>query len=408
MRRYGKLIAIITVVVLTIGTFYVQSALSAGRYPEVVMKEVKGDEKEANPVTLYGQYSVASGMNSAGVRVTSDGSTYEGERSFFDRIQRGYYSEEIRQLQEKYRSFMRGKRSNVASYLETEDTLAYAGVRNQSVRGSDRDMEFDISVLDKADDETTSFTMPVPNRAMYNSVIIEDVQMLDGELNVMTQNYLRNGGNATYVYQIDISEQEITGEDTIASAEEQDENTNVSMRLLASSDILGDHNYVLFAKTTEPVVRQSSNRQGNVSEQISNEGADEYIVYNLKTGEKKSLALPESLKGKDDLFYENTTLYFTDDNISEITRYNFETGNVEGKLDIPSENIDAMQQESTPAVEIANGKMYLLTRPNDPASTQNLIVMDTESGDVLYEGEVTTNGSVDQENTLLIYDMSVQ
>lgn len=84
MKRYWKLIAIVTVIVLTIGTFYVNSALSAGSYPEIVFKKESGNEELVEPLILGGNY-FADNIGH-GLELTAEEATFEGERSFFERI----------------------------------------------------------------------------------------------------------------------------------------------------------------------------------------------------------------------------------------------------------------------------------------------------------------------------------
>ncbi|MFD2759994.1 hypothetical protein [Lentibacillus juripiscarius] len=407
MKRYWRLIAIVTVVVLTVGTFYIQSTLSASSYPEVVFEKMSGNEEELEPVVLNGHYSTSSRGMGEGVRVTAEGSNYTGEQSFFERLQRGFYSQGIKQLQDKYRGFMRGKGGNIASYFETENTLAYAEVINQFIGSSASDMEFDIAVLDKESDETTSFTVPVPNRAMYNHAYIEDVQMVDGNLKVISQMYPKNGRGAKYVYSFDISKQEINGEEKIAAVENQNENTRVKIRILSSSDIKAAHNCVIYEKTEEPIIRDPERNQTSVTEKPANKGEKEYVVYNLETGEKKSMKLPEELAGADAIMYKNATLYLQNEN--QLTLYNVKTEEVGSQTELPSQDT-AKQREAHSVLKIANGTMYVLATPvgMDQENPQTITIIDTKSGDVLYKGKIMTKKPLNEGKSLYFSGMQIK
>src|SRR5699024_11994690 len=102
------------------------------------------------------------------------------------------YNNKINRMTQEYCGIMHRKTGSITSYFEEEETLAYAEVINQSVRISNNDMEFDIAVLNKENDETISFTVPVPNRAMYTKVYVEDIQMTDDTLKFVTRNFSKN------------------------------------------------------------------------------------------------------------------------------------------------------------------------------------------------------------------------
>ncbi|TRM11276.1 hypothetical protein FH966_05880 [Lentibacillus cibarius] len=407
MKRYWKLIAIITVIVLTVGTFYIQSALSASDYPEVVFEKISGNADELKPITLVGNYHASQQDMGESVHVTTGGSSYSGEQSFFERLRGGFYSQDINQLQDKYRGFMRGKSGNIASYFETDSTLAYAKVINQFIDETGNNMAFDIAVLDKENDETTTFTVPVPNRAMYAQVYVEDVQLIDGELKVLTQNYSKDGGDAKYVYSFNLSEQDINGEEKIAVAD-QDENTRVHIRILPSSDIIAAHNYVVYAKTEEPIVREHANNQMNSAEKQTSNNKQLYVVYNLKTEKKKVVKLPKTLSGKETVMYKDTTLYLLGEN--KVTLYNLKTEAVESQTKLPSQTNSAEQEAERPTVNIANGKIYMLSMPAGMVEghAPTLTVIDVQSGDVLYEGKLTTKKPLDDGESLYFSGMQIQ
>src|SRR5699024_5214083 len=310
MKRYWRLISIVTVVVLTVGTFYIQSSLAAGGYPEFSIENISGDEEVIESVILNGSYNTGTGMHVA-VDVKPEDSEYFNKQSFFERLQ-GMFSSEVKRLQEEYRSFMRGKAGSLTSYLETEETLAYADVNNQSVRTSGSEMEFDIAVLDKENGETTAFKAPVPNRAMYHQVYVEDVQMADNTLRVITRNFSRNGENVLHLYHFDITKQEITGDERIAMTGENEENAMSDFMKVRESDQTAQSDYI--------IVRENS---------PDNQNEQGYIVYNLETGEKQQL----DFSGRDVLLSHNVHLYLSTGD--QILQYNIETDEMTAEIDLP-------------------------------------------------------------------------
>lgn len=383
MKRYWRLIAIVTVVVLTIGTFYIQSTLAADSYPEFSIENINGSEELIEPVTLNGSYNTGTGVHVA-VDVTSDGPEYFDNQSFFERLQ-GMYSHEVKQLQQEYRSFMRGKGGNIMSYLETENRLAYAEVLNQSVRTSGSDMEFDMAVLDKESNETTSFTVPVPNRAMYQRVYVEDVQMANDTLKVVTRNFSNDGENTLYMYHFDMTEQEITGDERIAITGENEENATNDFMKVRESDQSAPSKYIIFRENSP-----------------ASQDVNGYIVYNLETGEKQQL----DLSGRDALLAHNEYLYFSTGD--QILQYNTETDDMTAEIDLPAQDDGETQEQTQPQLHVTNDRMYLFTGSPGQKVGQDITVIDTTSGETVYNGKVTSENPVGQNESLHIVDIHIR
>ncbi|SFE16582.1 hypothetical protein SAMN05216238_10977 [Lentibacillus persicus] len=405
MGRYWRLIAVVVVVVLTIGMFYIQSAVAANELPNITVEKVSGNEKELEPVTISGSYSVG---NSSGKKfihgvsesfiVDAEGTTYSSEQSFFERIENNFYPQRINQLQEEYRGFMRGKSGRIPSFLETEKRIAYANIINQTVPGKGN-IEFDIAVLNKENEETTSFTVPVPNRAMYHQVYVEDVQITDNkELQVITRNSPRNGMEELHLYRFDIENEDIIGEDTVVKPENQNENMNARISSAESnSDLTASFDDVIFKKTIEPIVKRS--KQGRVTESAA--GEQEYSIYNLETGEKRPLELPKELSDQEILDRDNRSLYFNTG--QQIVQYDLESEQVTNQIELPSYEEEGKFEAMT---HIADSKVYMLTR--DQQSPQRLIVLGLETGDILFEGEIKLGEAVEKGETINLYDLAVQ
>jgi len=387
MKRYWRLIVIVTVVILTIGAFYIKSSLAAGNYPEFKIEKISGNERLINSVILNGNYTAGNSMGES-VKVTPDGSEYNSNQSFIERIQ-GLYNNKIYRLQQEYRGFMRGKTGSITSYFEEEETLAYAEVINQSVRISNNDMEFDIAVLNKENDETISFTVPVPNRAMYTQVYVEDVQMTDDTLKVVTRNFSKDGGNAIYLYSFDIMKQEINEDERVAITGENENNAMNHLGMISASDQTAAQKYIIFSKDSP----DGQDVQG-------------YIVYNLETGEQRTLEPSQDLSG-DALAYDNEYLYFSIGN--QIVQYNIETDEITAEIDLPSQDTSNgdMQRNTLPMLHVDSDKMYLLTGNPGKKTSQNIAVIDTTTGETLYNGQLTSKKPIDQNGALHIFDIQI-
>lgn len=131
MKRYWRLISVGIIIVLSVGTFYIQSSLAGNKFPDFVLQKKSGDVE----VTLEGNYQ-GRHIN-RNVRITAEGATYAEEYSFLDRIKGVPRDPNITRLQKDYRNFMRGKGNSIHMFAEDKDLLAYA------------DMDYELSNEDR-------------------------------------------------------------------------------------------------------------------------------------------------------------------------------------------------------------------------------------------------------------------
>lgn len=411
MKRYWRLIAIVTVIVLSIGTFYVKSALSASNFPEFIFEKVSGSEAELDPVILSGSYQAVTNGANERFKLTTDEATFNGELSFFERLSK-LNSPGLNQLQDEYRGFMRGKSGNLTSFYDGEGSLAYANVINQFVYERPSEMEFDVEILDKKNGETTAFTVPVPNRAMYSHLYIEDVQMSDGQLKVITQNYLKDsnrglGNQETHMYSFDVSKQEINGAETIVSAEKSDKNRLTHVNMLPDTELLSKHNYIIF-KATEEALSPKSDKEDKMA--VADESVVNLVAYNLKTEEKRTVKLPKEHDNKNILAYDGSLLYLMGGMKDQraLVLYDFETEQVINKITIPSLNTENSKESGAQSmVKISDGKAYM-------ANTQfgelpaGIMVIDIRSGEMLYNGKIKTKKPVGKEAFILFNGIDIK
>ena len=99
MKKYWKLITIVVMIVLTVGTFYIHSSVTADNYPDFVLERKSGDAEAVAHVTLQGDYR--KGLAGDNVDITADGSTYMGSTSLFNRRSWMINQPKITRLQEE-------------------------------------------------------------------------------------------------------------------------------------------------------------------------------------------------------------------------------------------------------------------------------------------------------------------
>lgn len=406
MKKYWKFTATIAVIVFSIGAFYVNSALSAPQYPEFVIKKQSGDTEEIKSLVLEGGYheGIVMSYTNTHFKITSEGSEYSNGSSLIDQV-RGQQAPIIKDLQKKYRDFMRGKGQSIDLFFENDNLLAYADVKYKMGASSSRDFKFVISILNKDDGNTTSFNINVPDTSVADYIFVEDVQVIDNELKLITHNTINkneNYFNEKHIYTLDISTGTITNNEKILSIPQEQGNSYVDAQLIKSNPIQANENLVFL--TTQSNFEEGSDGLKESSSSI------ELVSYNLKTQEKETIELPESLKDSKASFFDGSTIYFS--KISEqhliVTPYSIVNNHAGSEFTIKLLNSRSNEQPS-PIIIAKENKLYAVSSISDSKTNARVAVVNVNTGETLYEGEVVRKDTPKsmQEFELYIYEMSV-
>ncbi|GAB3046270.1 hypothetical protein [Virgibacillus ainsalahensis] len=344
MKRYWKGIFITAIVVLTIGTYYIQSAIAENKNPEFVMSTTAGNEAEVKDLIFNASYHENRKRDS--LWISAEGTMYSQELSYIDRLGGRHTDPQIVHLQEEYRNFMRGKPADPSKFYEDERMLLYVEENTDSLYSSDG-ISLRLEILDKSSNDTKTMTIKVPDTTDDNFLNVEDVQMVNGEINVITRNFLqmRQTGFGTseelHVYQIDVGVQEVVYDETIRLDNESSESVRFYSEYISDAN-LGSTEYAVFKVDREELQQKNG-------EYYQEKTGTELIAYNLKTNEQEKLELPEKVEKAIDT-----------DSLS----------NSMGGLHLG----------------IKDGKMYLADRYKDHDKQANILVVDVETGETLYEG----------------------
>lgn len=406
MKKYWKFTSIIAVIVLSIGTFYVYSAMSETQYPEFAINKKSGDADEIKSLELEGSYHEGGSMSyvNTNLQITSDDTDYRNGRSIIDSII-GHPAPMIQKLQEKYRNFMRGKGRSVDSFFENNKLLAYAEVKYKIGSFTTRDFKFAISIVDKDNGNTSSFSIKVPDSSVVENIFVEDVQVVDKELKVITHNSTRENGkyfNEKHIYSFDISTGKIVSSETIFSIPEQQGNAYIHAELVQTSHKQVNEN-LIFIKTLEKMI------QDGESDRLE-ETTRELISYNLRTNEKETIKLPDSLKEHQISYFDGSTIYFSKfsgENLV-ITPYSIENdqANNEFTIQLSNETSDA----DPPIIIMEDGKLYVTTHITNLKTKASITVIDLKTSDTIYQGEVIRKDSPNstEQFELYLYDMMIK
>ena len=294
MKRYWKLMILSFITVIVIGTFYISAGSAEKTDLTIEFEKVNGNEEELKDLTFYGEYLVGNMYQP--LQFTTEETFNRNDISFIEQLSAGYNAPIFKELIKNHKKFMRGKELSPNYYFEDENVLVYASFKGDLEPSPNRDVDFDIDVLDKKTGETTSFKLDVPLLEKYQWLNIDDVQVVHDELKLVVQGHgMKDGTDDIRVYTFDMKEQLLVGNEPIATADSK-ENTRTDIRLLNElySTIQPQKFYVIHKEIYET---QNARNEGDA---VTYEGeskvvANEVLVYNIENNEVKQLENPNEM-----------------------------------------------------------------------------------------------------------------
>lgn len=415
MKRYGKLIVIGMIIVVSFALFILDYGKISKAFPNFVIKDISGDRAELDDIKINGNGSY--GMYYGGERflVDTTGTRYLRDLSFS--VLDGYYysSPEILKLEADHRQFMRGKNRWDTLFYEDDAVLAYVNTpRTLTGLGN----EFSVAVLDKQTNETRDFTLPIPNRKDYWDVSLDQVIVADHTLFVITRNDSKSNlmsdtyvGENIHLYSIDIAKEEMIAEKEFTGLmqENYDEDSYAEVNVLYSIDSSLDEIIITETKTTYEEI--GTEELDNDMTETTHEAIIEttkVLAYNLETKTEEALVFE---KDKGTLIaFEGDVGYFAEliGNDVHFKQVDLVNGRVltENTHDFKGliDSIYALQN-----AQIVNGKMYMVETNYDEQGNRNdttLYVVDMATFDILYEGKIVAEQMDDKYSAWFDYDFN--
>jgi hypothetical protein len=405
MRKYWKLMSIAVITIAAIGFFYIQSALAGSNYPEFKFDTLHGAEEEVEDLVLYGNYFEGS-IKGDNFQITAEGIQYNRDLSYFDRLDRRDRFPELKQHQQNYKGFMRGKNS-LSQLAENEKHLAYADVTS----GIYSDMEFQIEVLDKELDELSEFTVDVPEEDKYSFIYIEQVHIAGENLKVVTSNRvngsMENFSTDIHVYEFNIDEQILANDEIIVSYSEG--NTDQIMTHVytpGDGSTLQSNSYAIFILEEWET---GEDEKGNYYSKFTDNNV---ISINMETNEHAEFELPDELFGMENtVILGESLLYFIQpvEHGLEINAYDLENEELNENWSLTIEH-DIDMSMGPPVTKIQDGKMYIVSQTNEDYAEAQIFVIDVQSVELVYEGQILRlNGNTESiEHFFHVYDMTIR
>lgn len=407
MRRYGLSIVFVLLIVISIGTFYIQTTASS--YPDFILKKQYGDEKEIEGVSLRGQYF--NNRINATINVSSAGTKYMNERSLFGLIDPYYWDNgEVKQIVSEHRQFMRGKRGFNGIY-EDDQLLVYAEAKSDdSVSSGVRRFYFEVSVLDKKQNKTWSYEVSVPDGELNRIINVLDVQVFGDEIVVVTSNF--NMIDSEYHrYSLGLKSNQIPLDQLIMLPQPQNVEiersgtvVNFNVQRVYETSITKPSQYNIFYAIQTQTVPESNNmiNSNNVSVQLINPVTSQeivsaqMIVYDLQTGREVKIDSQEVIEFLETQSGTNLMNFDMDGDNVFLTKQSNQ-GVIVMEYNIPNDKAtihDVQLDDQTDAViykVIKNQRLYMLMGDVTDSNQPSLIIVDLNSDKMIYKGTIELN-----------------
>ena len=389
MKRYISSVLMVVIILLSIGTYYVQVTSYASNLPELTFKTIEGDEKELESVLISGDY--IDGNVSEAFRVESNQLKYQKEQSYYENLL-GYYDPNYNRLVKEYRSFMRDK-EYIDTYYEDHDNLTFV---NMNIDYENRKFHstFNIDGLQKKNKEEKSFEIDVPEQEKYEDIIIRDVQFAQSKLQIITQNNVSGEKDTVEIhhYTIDLAGQKIVSDETILS--ETFDSSNQGHFAMPSKSSVGKANNVVVLA----LVKGSYSEEGVYKEK---KGESSLFAYYYDTKKLEKIKIPND----SDITFESVESSFTyDEENLYMTGWEEEMTRIR-TFDIDKQKvINDFKPKSVDFTTVKDGRNFAITG-------NEILIADAKTGTTLYKGELVNNSDdqkKDKNQQIQLYDVMIK
>ncbi|MFA1714957.1 hypothetical protein ACDX66_25085 [Peribacillus frigoritolerans] len=386
MKRYLCSIIIGMVVILSIGTYYVKVASSASSLPKYTFKTLEGSDKELDPVIINATLLKGSNFYEP-LTIESNTTTYVSEKSYLENLT-GRQDHLIERLVKEHRSFMRGKDS-ISSLYEDDDFLAYAWVNSDITNNGKMEAKFDIGLLEKKDEEETSFQIELPNQDRIMNADVRDVQLVHSKLQVLTMNDVNSNNEKqtkeVHLYTIDVANKKVLSDKTLVSETFTDPD-QVDFEMPIDVAPSQPNNMVLIS------LIKGVNHEDGIKEKLKESKllSYNYETEKLETVKKGSLSLDMARSG----YTDGKNLYTVE---MKSGKYRIKTFDLSSQTLTSDTELDiAANKEEQYTAAFKNGRVYfLLNGMNQDGlltyKPAKLLIADIKTGKTFYKGETVIN-----------------
>ena len=396
MKRYGKLGIIVGLAILSIGIYYIQPIFAAETRPEFTVSAKSGDKTLIENMSIEGYYYENNfyGIGTE-IEIANEDTTYYPNQSYLSQLQGSVSdNEKMSQLQKDYRSFMRGKVPSLANFFEDDAILAYAEVTTNSLSAVTEDAEFIIEVLDKKTNDVLSFSVDFPKATDYFSMYIEDVQVANNKLMVVTNGYSinsENGPDEQHLYSIDLPNEKIEKDEKIQLdlIDAKDKQIQYVELLNAGNDINSSKTLVYRVTLDVP---QTEMEIYDENEMVT-QPVFGLIGVNIETGEQFLIDVSGELGNPalgNTIAIENSTLYFYKTNDKTLSIYSYSLEQKElvevESVELTAEQLKALKMDVV--LQVNKGIVFFVDSSKVTDKDIQIMAIDSNSGELVFEGAI--------------------
>lgn len=402
MKRYRNLAIIAVVTTISLSTFYTKVAMSESKLPKFYLNTETGDSKYAKNMVINGGYG------NRGLKITSDGSDYKNNHSFFGDINSDFFElKKLNKLQKEERNYMRGKNASSNFYID-KDFVWHADVKGGKFDGvyehTNNHFKMYIDGLDRQNKDRYTFKVDIPGEEDYSYIYVDDVQLIGKDLVVITsqnKNQLNNNvavdQNEKIMYRINVSQKKIVERKVInKSSNEQTIHTDIQASI-EEADRTTPTKYYVYR-----VVKTKDEPQEN-GETTTEEVSNEVFVVNLETGKEEALKLSNEQKElvkQGNVLLDNGNLYIITHGEKglSILKYSLINKKIEGQpISVPKMN------GNEDYYKVLDGKLYAITNgmENPKKINKDIVITDLTNGKIIFEGNIKVKDAKGKSNQFL-------
>lgn len=405
MERYWKLMFIACLLVFGIGFFYLHDTFAEKELPEYTWEKQKGNDDVLEDVLVQAYIQDGSYIEEK-IQIAGEKSKYASQLSFLETLNGAMDNLKIKQLQQEYRGFMRGKTENTYNFYENEQLLAYADVTSEwdSSQFRQSDFALEVETLSKRDDKTTSFTIKLPNQDQYNYVDVGEVTVLGDKLYVLAQNDRLvddESQSEMRLYTIDLRNEKLMSQQRLFSDKEESSTGGREVTLLHDTDELQASKYIAVM----------------VSEFDEDDEKKQLQLFDIEKQEEWSVDVPKKMLEQEVVAHMgDETFYFLHGQKGKlsITPYLFAEQQMGDPIEVPiSDAIDVNMMKYT---KIIHDKLYLLYNMNSSKEGESnssqisgnpplMYVIDLKDQALRYEGELTPKNKAAKNALFMLESM---
>ena len=380
MRKYWKIILFSAVIISSVGGYYIQQTMAASTNDvSFTIETTSGNKEEVNNLVFGAIYQSSDIFRE--IYISNDDTTGWVMNSFIEDFLNSQGPYVLRQITKEHRNFMRGKELHPNQYFEDESRLIYTTVLNDSKETrKGESVVFQIDILDKNQNDSTSFKINTPNQTSSAWINVEDVYVENGKIKLLTTHFFENGAEELHIYSIDENKRELETDSIISKSGSEGRSVN-DIRLFNDFSTFQNEKYYLYADHDIP-------QYGNVENEIN---IGNIYLYNNSSNEAEEWEIPADLKPNSELMILHGEAIFIpvfSANGIELHRYNIEKKKWEEPLSFNYQS--KFNEEELPFLKLSDERLYLV----NPVSDGNaLIIGDLRTGELLYEGKITRENS---------------